>query len=890
VRRFASAASRAGFAGGVALLCLALLRLAPFYASCPWNIRALPVGALTLALGIAAVSLAVEQQRRTPRALVVLLLSALGALLAVVFLRGAGGLRGEVQLPEGLPGVAKADGLPGASKAHGGVYRLPSGPIDMIGADLGEVPALRRFHVQWRGELRAPEAGLYRLWADGRGEVRVVLDGRPALLLQGERLRGGADVLLTRGAHELDVVYERVGPGPWLRFGWTTPAGLTEVVSPRQLGARESTTLWRLTDALALVVALLAGLWAWWSPWDRRRRAPTAWSVTRAELTTSLLAHGALFILMTWPLFAAPASVGVVGSPDGRLNAWILAWNAHALLHQPTQLFQAPIFHPLPDALAFSESLLLPGLVGAPLVWAAGPVLAYNFWLLVSSVVSALGAQLLVRRVSGDRLAAFVGGAVFGVGVHRYVRMAHLHAHLTLFLPLALLALDRFWERRSLKRALLVGLLVTLQGLCSVYLGAITAVTVACAAALALAAGLRPREAGRLLAGLALPALLLVPLLQPYLRMRSFEGVEFTLSDVAKFATTPESYAASASVLYRGLTERHLDPVRVRDTLFPGLVPLLLGLSGLAVAPRRYKVVALFVSLVAVLVSLGPETALYRALHEHFILFRGIRALGRFAIVPSLSLAVLSGLSLSGRSRTTVLVALGLLLVESRAAVDFASYLPPSPAARWLAGRTGAVAYLPLGEGDTEAMLQGIAHFRPLVNGDSGFIPRPYDRVRELLEPGLTEDALHFLRAVGVRHVVSRVEEPLPEVARFGEERIYELAAGDRSVGAPEGSAVATLWTDRGTLIDLGARNSVTQVSFELSDAPWIRRPEVRLSLDGMTWTEMHGFASLAEASLSLANDPRSGRGRVRLPPTQARYLWLDSRLPVRRGILWVKD
>jgi hypothetical protein len=517
-------------------------------------------------------------------------------------------------------------------------------------------------------------------------------------------------------------------------------------------------------------------------------------------------------------------------------------------------------------------------------------VLAYNFWLLVSSVVSALGAQLLVRRVSGDRLAAFVGGAVFGVGIHRYVRMAHLHAHLTLFLPLALLALDRFWERRSLRRALLVGLCVTLQGLCSVYLGAITAVIVACGATLAVAAGLRPRETGRLLAGLALPALLLLPLVEPYLRMRSFQGVEFTLSDVAKFATTPESYAASASVLYRGLSERHLDPVRMRDTLFPGLLPLLLGVSGLAVAPRRYKVVALFVSLVAVLISLGPETALYRALHEHVILFRGIRALGRFAIVPSLALAVLSGLSLSGRSRAARLAALGLLLVESRVSLDFAAYVEPTAAAAWLAGRTGAVAYLPLGEGDTEAMLQGIAHFRPLVNGDSGFIPRPYDRLRELLEPGLTEDALRFLRAVGVRHVVSRVEQPLTEVARFGEERIYEVGAGERAVDAPEGGAVATLWTDRGTLLDLGTRSSVTQVSFQLSDAPWIRRPEIRLSLDGVAWTKIHGFASLADASLSLVNDPRSGRGRLRFPPTETRYLWLDSRLPARRGILWIDE
>jgi hypothetical protein len=344
-----------------------------------------------------------------------------------------------------------------------------------------------------------------------------------------------------------------------------------------------------------------------------------------------------------------------------------------------------------------------------------GPVLGYNLLLLLSSAVSGLGAQLLVRRVTRDRLASFVAGALFAVGVHRYVRMAHLQAHLTLVLPLALLALDRFWERRTLRRALLVGLLLALQGLSSVYLGAITGVTLGVALVVALVAGIGRQAAARLVAGLVLGSLLLLPVALPYLRMRAFEGMEFTREDVAKFATTPESYAASASRLYAPLSDRHLDPWRVRDTLFPGLVPLLLGVAGLAAAPRRYRAVALAASATAVVLSLGPETGLYRFLHEHVVFFRGIRSLGRFAIVPSLCLAVLSGLALAGRSRLAAAAALAMALLEARVPVDFAEYVPPSAAARWLTGGPGPVLYLPPGDGDTQAMLDGIAHFRPLL-------------------------------------------------------------------------------------------------------------------------------------------------------------------------------
>src|SRR6185503_17233480 len=146
--------------------------------------------------------------------------------------------------------------------------------------------------------------------------------------------------------------------------------------------------------------------------------------------------------------------------------------------------------------------------------------------------------------------------------------------------------------------------------------------------------------------------------------------------------------------LYGPVTARHMDASQVRDPLFPGLVPLALGVVGLASAPRRFRAVSLVASALALILSLGPETGFYRFLHEHVVLFRGIRALSRFSLVPVLALAVLSGLA---------------------------------PAARWLAGRPGAVVDLPIGpERDTDVMLDGLAHRRPLLNGDSGFVPRAY--------------------------------------------------------------------------------------------------------------------------------------------------------------------
>jgi len=459
---------------------------------------------------------------------------------------------------------------------------------------------------------------------------------------------------------------------------------------------------------------------------------------------------------------------------------------------------------------------------------------------------------------------------------------------MTVFLPFALLALDRFWERRSLRRALLVGLMLALQGLASIYLGVITATTLAVAVLVAVLGGLRPRELLRLAVAFAGAGVLLWPVIHPYLRMRAFEGVEFTMETVSIYAATLPSYAAAGTALWGPLSQRLLDPALTRDTLFPGLAVLVLGIVGLAVAPRRFRVVAVAASAAAIVLSLGPETAIYRFLHENVVFLRGVRALARFALVPTLALAVLAGLALASRRRLVVLGALVLMMLESQnLPLRFSREEGPPPAARWLAGKAGAVLDLPLAVDDTRVMLDGLAHGRPLVNGDSGFIPRPFDRAMELLQGPVGTDAQRFLRAVHVRHVVSPdgLVVGLPEVARFGEVGVYALPEdGPRAEVVAPGEPVATLWAEEGLTLVLSAPRRVGRVAFEMSDEAWVARPRVQASMDGETWEPVDARGSLADATLSLYRDPRHARGEIRFAPRDVRFLRVAPAPSARRG------
>jgi hypothetical protein len=183
----------------------------------------------------------------------------------------------------------------------------------------------------------------------------------------------------------------------------------------------------------------------------------------------AFLLYTLITVALTWPLAARMASVipHDLGDPLGFV--WILWWNANTV-PLTWRWLNAPAFFPAEGAIVFQDSLLGVWPLTSAIQWlGASPVAAYNLLLILSFPLSALTAYLLCVRLSGDRVAGFAGGLAYGFALYRIAQLAHVNVLLNFWVPLVLLSLHEYANRRSLVWPIIAACCWALQGLTSGY-------------------------------------------------------------------------------------------------------------------------------------------------------------------------------------------------------------------------------------------------------------------------------------------------------------------------------------------------------------------------------------------------------------------------------------
>ena len=383
----------------------------------------------------------------------------------------------------------------------------------------------------------------------------------------------------------------------------------------------------------------------------------------------------ALTVALTYPQIRSMSSH--VGTHyDTYFTIWRLAWIAHQLRHNPAHLFDANIFYPATGTLAFSDAVLLPGILAAPPIWLGiHPVVVYNVLTLASFVACGTAMYLLVRALTGSAGAGWFAGAIFAFQPYRFAHYAQLETLLAWPIPLALLALHRLMAARGWRNGLWLGVTVAVQALSCVYY-AVFLVVALIVVGLVLAWRDRERGVASLLGPLAVAALTCLALTaayaMPYLANQRAIGTR-TEDDVRQWSPTFINYLATPTTnwLYGRLTGRVGD---LEGILFPGVTALLAALVALARPLRGSRAAYAALLVVAVDLSLGVHGLSYLTVYRTIGFFRALRVPARMFVIVSAAVAVLAAegfvtilgvIGSPGRRRAAAAGLIGLVLVES---------------------------------------------------------------------------------------------------------------------------------------------------------------------------------------------------------------------------------
>ena len=482
------------------------------------------------------------------------------------------------------------------------------------------------------------------------------------------------------------------------------------------------------------------------------------------ELTIVTVGFAVFVGVLTWPQASLLHSVPDKGDP--LFSTWRVTWIAHQIVRDPLHLFDGNIFYPERLTLTYSDPVIVEGLMAAPFLWlGAHQLTVYSLLLLSGFALSGVTMYFLARRLTGRRDAAVVGGVIFAVCPYRFEHYSHLELQMAMWMPLALIGLHRTMVTGRIRDGVLTGVAIALQTLSSLYYGCYFAVYLVPITLVFWLARGRPIVPLRALAaGAVVAAMLTAPVAVQYARNKSVLGerpdwaveeYSATLGDYFEPHPRSQIYQAWSN---NGKPERQF---------FPGFAPM--ALSAVALWPPLNVVRLAYAGGLAVAVdgSLGFNGTSFRWLRDWIPPFRGLRVPARFAMISSMTLAILASIGAATMFRRwhewrAPLVA-GVLLVvaiEPRPRLQLEPVWSSPPDIYDTLSKTSPVvmAELPVGTNewgvhfDATYIYFSTFHWQRLLNGNSGFFPPSYDEFRERVRYFPSERSIEYLRSRGVEY------------------------------------------------------------------------------------------------------------------------------------------
>lgn len=485
----------------------------------------------------------------------------------------------------------------------------------------------------------------------------------------------------------------------------------------------------------------------------------------------------------------------LVSEGDPGFVAWVLERVRQNLFTDPIHLFDGRIYYPTAWTLAFSEHLVGLQPLYIPLYLVTGNViLSLNLLIIFSTVLSLIGMYLYLRGRWVSPWASFLGAAVFAFAIPRLAQFGHVQLLNLFYMPLALLALERFLLSGKTRWGVSFFLLASLQGLSSYYLAYPFLIYCFIHTAIVVAAD-KPGRKRLLQLAVCYAAIGIVIALfsWPYLIVARAYEHRGSLSELVNMsADLPNSYLSVPvqNKVWGALLLRFQVGGMVHEKwLFMGATCygfFSLGLLGY-ISRRsfwdRYRVAWLIGAIALLILSFGPilivnnkPTGIFLPYMWLYHVIPGFKALGvpaRMGLVLVFPMACIAAVALDAvlswlrrrthRSLGPILAALvvAAAMWESRttfAVVPFPKQLSVPNCYSWIADHRLQGGILdwpgpPLGFGPIEYMHFHLSGGSRTVHGYSGFAPLSYRDIMARWEKPRVE-SLRYYKALGISTIV----------------------------------------------------------------------------------------------------------------------------------------
>lgn len=493
-------------------------------------------------------------------------------------------------------------------------------------------------------------------------------------------------------------------------------------------------------------------------------------------------------VVVTWPLILHLNNF-IIDPHDGLLITWFLNWS----LGHPLN-YNANIFYPYQNTLAFSETMFPQALIAAPFVLlTAEPLVTYNINVLLGFVLTAFACYLLISYLTKSDPAAILGATIFTFST---IHLNYL-AHLQLFDFWPVIFAIYFLLREKFKLFVLFFLISSLTTILNLYF------LLAVICLIFLFNFVKRRS---LVLYTIISVLLVAPFLFPYyLVTRQFQNIRPINDAINNSLQFPDLLNVSVYSRLSAFFPQQSGTPAYFGAVFLGMILL---------AFRKFKIsIWWWLAGLSFILALGPALHIFRnTVHIgpipaiplpyaifYYLLpgFAGLRTPSRWILLTAFALSVAVVVYFAKRITWKWAVILSLLVILE---VNFPFQYTQVPSVRefpqeqvWLKDNyPGApIIQFPIYawfDGDnigTETLREyySTIHYHPMVNGYSGFSPREWEEKVKWLQKNFPDgETVGYLRNLGIRLIlvpvdwdVTSVQNELELVASFPQTNVYTL-------------------------------------------------------------------------------------------------------------------